>query len=473
MTSSLTVADRRRAILERRTATSTATSTSTATATSSPGRRSIRRSGSNLRSGRSSHLAPAVRDGRRLVLRPIRHSEHGEHGEHGARARRFGLSAPSLTIAGRADRQRKLGPPPGTFYVIAGVVAVFVVLGLVMVLSASAVTQANVGNSPYAVFTRQAMWAGFGLVGMIAATQIPYSVWRPLTIPLAVVGSAAMAAPFIPGVGVTINGARSWVRVAGLSFQPSELLKLVMVVVAADFLTRRTRELANSRRTLLPLAALAGVAAAMCLVQGDLGSAIVIGAIVLSVAWIAGVPVKHLTGLSLVAVIGAFGFVVSSPRRLSRFTAFLDIEGHKEFESYQVYQGMVSIANGGLSGSGIGGSRTKLGYLPYAHSDFIFSIIADELGMIGAAAVVGGFVVLVAFGVQTALAAPDRFGMLLAGGISTWFGVQAIVNLGGVTGLMPVTGLTLPFFSAGGSSLFVSMIAAGLLLSVARRAIRT
>jgi cell division protein FtsW len=151
----------------------------------------------------------------------------------------------------------------------------------------------------------------------------------------------------------------------------------------------------------------------------------------------------------------------------------MDIEGHKEFESYQVYQGLVSIANGGLTGSGIGGSRTKLGYLPYAHSDFIFSIIADELGMIGTAAVIGGFIVLVAFGVQAALAAPDRFGMLLAGGISAWFGVQAIINLGGVTGVMPVTGLTLPFFSAGGSSLFVSMFAAGLLLSVARRATRS
>jgi len=373
----------------------------------------------------------------------------------------------------RADRQRTLGPPTGTFYAIAAVVLVFVVLGLVMVLSASAVTQANVGNSPYAVFTRQAMWAGLGLVAMFVATKIPYTVWRPLSIPLALLGVLAMAGPFVPGLGVTINGARSWIRVGPFSAQPSEFLKLVVVIVAAELLARKGRALANHRDALWPVAAIATTGAALCLAQGDLGSAIVVGAIVLCVAWIAGLPIRQLAMMGTVAVIAAVLFVVSSPRRLARFTAFTDIEGHKEFEAYQVYQGMVSIANGGLTGSGIGGSRTKLGYLPYAHSDFIFSIIADELGMLGTVAVVGGFIVLVAFGIQTALAAPDRFGVLLAGGISSWFGVQAIINLGGVTGLMPVTGLTLPFFSAGGSSLFVSMFAAGLLLSVARRVIRT
>ena len=136
-----------------------------------------------------------------------------------------------------------------------------------------------------------------------------------------------------------------------------------------------------------------------------------------------------------------------------------------------VLQGLLSIANGGMTGSGIGGSNSKLGYLPLAHSDFIFAVIADELGFIGTVAVVGGFALLTVLGIQAALAAPDQFGTLLAGGIAAWFGVQAIVNLGGVSGLMPVTGLTLPFFSAGGTSLFVSMAAAGLLLNVARRAV--
>lgn len=436
MTSTLT--DRRRATLARReTPARTARTATKSRATKSSATKSVA----------AKSVAARVRS--RPVLRPVR-----------------------LTQV-RPDRQRTLGPPPGTFYVIAGVVAVFVMLGLVMVLSASAMTQSNLGNSPYAVFSKQAMWAGFGLIGMIIATKIPYTAWRRMSIPLAVLGVVAMAAPFIPGIGVSINGARSWVRVGPFSAQPSEFLKLVVVVVAADLLARRGRALSDRRHVLLPVAAVAGVAAGLCMFQGDLGSAIVVGVIVFSIAWIAGLPVRHLSLITVVSACFAVLFVVSSDRRLARFTAFTNIEGHKDYEAFQVWQGMVSIANGGLTGSGIGGSRGKLGYVPYAHSDFIFSIIADELGMIGTVAVVGGFIVLVAFGIQTALAAPDRFGMLLAGGISAWFGVQAIINLGGVTGVMPVTGLTLPFFSAGGSSLFVSMFAAGLLLSVARRAIRS
>ena len=194
-------------------------------------------------------------------------------------------------------------------------------------------------------------------------------------------------------------------------------------------------------------------------------------AIVLAVAFIGGVP------LSPMLATGAGGgapprwrFVFSTEYRYHRFTAFLDITGHRDHLSYQTYQGFLSIADGGLTGSGVGAGNGKLGYLPLAHSDFIFAVIADELGLVGSVAVIGGFMLLVWFGIQAALAAPDRFGMLLAGGITTWFGVQAVINLGGVTGLMPVTGLTLPFFSAGGSSLFVSMMAAGLLLNVARRA---
>jgi cell division protein FtsW len=362
-----------------------------------------------------------------------------------------------------------LAPPTGTYYAIAGVVAVFVMLGLVMVLSASAVTEANLGNSPYRVFGRQAAWAGLGLIALVVAARVPYRAWRYFVIPFGVLGVAAMAAPFMPGIGATVNGARSWVRVGGFSVQPSEFLKLAVVILAADLLTRRGTDLAGRRSTLVPLGLLAAIGAGLCLAQGDLGSAVVLGAIVLSIAWIAGVPLVPLGLMTGAAVSAGLLFVVSSPRRVARFTSFLNVSEEKDHLAYQTYQGFLSMANGGISGSGIGGSKGKVGYLPYAHSDFIFAVIADELGLIGTGAVIGGFIMLVWFGVQTALAAPDRFGMLLAGGISAWFGVQAIVNLGGVTGLMPVTGLTLPFFSAGGSSLFVSMTAAGLLLSVARR----
>ena len=413
-----------------------------------------------------------VADRRRAALERIQGDTAGARTTR--RTRRVGHRhtrnrAERTPTASRRVVREELGPPPGTYYAIVGVVTVLVMLGLVMVLSASAVTEANLGHSPYRVFGRQAMWAAIGLVGLVIVARIPSASWRRAVIPLGLLSVAAMAAPFAPGIGANVNGATSWVRLGPLSLQPSEFLKLAVVVLAADLFTRRADDLGDHRSTLLPLGILAFGGAGLCLAQGDLGSAVVLGAIVFSVAWIAGVPATPLSAMALAAVVGALAFVVSSPRRLDRFTAFMDVTEEKDHLAYQTYQGFLSMANGGLTGSGIGGSKGKLGYLPYAHSDFIFAVIADELGLIGTVAVIGGFIMLVGLGIQTALATPDRFGMLVAGGVAAWFGVQTIVNLGGVTGLMPVTGLTLPFFSAGGSSLFISMIAAGLLLSIARR----
>jgi cell division protein FtsW len=414
--------------------------------------------------------AISVGDRRKATLDRLHGGAAGENRERRNRRRSNGPMRQPRVRAPRASLAPEvLGPPTGTFYAIAGVVSVLVTLGLVMVLSASAVTEANLGRSPYGVFAKQALWAGFGLIALVAMVKISYRRWQRLVVPIAVMAVAAMAAPFAPAVGASVNGARSWIRLGPLSVQPSEFLKIAVVILTADLLTRRREDLADRTATLFPLGAIAAVGAGLCLAQGDLGAAIVLGAIVFSVAWVAGVPLTPLAGMAVAALGAALLFVVSSPRRLDRFTAFMNIAEEKDHLAYQTYQGYLSMASGGLSGSGIGGSNAKLGYLPYAHSDFIFAVIADELGLIGTVAVIGGFVMLLGLGVQTALAAPDRFGMLLAGGIAAWFGVQAIVNIGGVVGFMPVTGLTLPFFSAGGSSLFVSMTAAGLLLSVARR----
>jgi len=365
------------------------------------------------------------------------------------------------------DVQR--GPAPIGYYVLAVVITVFVMLGLVMVLSASAQTEVQKGRSAYYIFNRQLMWAGFGAVGLVIAMRISLIWLRRLAVPLLVIAGAGMLAPFTPGMGVTLNDARAWIAVGNFTLQPSEFLKLALVVFAADLLVRRKDDLSDVRRSLRPLIMLAGFAAIACLGQGDLGSAIVMTAIVLAVAFIGGVPLIPLVVTGVTAGGAAVLFVFSSPRRYDRFTAFLDITGRRVHLSYQVYQGLLAIADGGFSGSGVGAGNGKMGYLPLAHSDFIFAVVADELGFVGTVAVLGGFALLVWFGIQAALSSPDRFGMLLAGGIAGWFGVQAIVNTGGVSGLMPVTGLTLPFFSAGGSSLFISMTAAGLLLNVARR----
>ena len=409
----------------------------------------------------------AVDDRRRAALERL----HGGPGRVPVRSR--GLRTPRVRAA-RDPRPSvwdvQPGAAPAAFYVIAVVVAMFVMLGLVMVLSASATVEAAKGNSPYHVFNRQATWAALGLVGLFIGLRVNPRFVQRASLPLLVMAGLAMALPFAPSVGTTINDARAWITVGSFSVQPSEFLKLAVVVFAAALLARRQDELSQVRRSLRPIVMVGVLAAGACLVQGDLGSAIVLMAIVLVAAFIGGVPLSPMLLAGVLAVVAAVGFVFSSSYRYDRFTAFLDITGHRDRLSYQTWQGFLAIADGGLTGSGVGAGNSKLGYLPLAHSDFIFAVVADELGLVGSIAVIGGFMLLIWFGIQAALSAPDRFSMLLAGGIVAWFGVQAVINLGGVTGLMPVTGLTLPFFSAGGSSLFISMSAAGLLLNVARRA---
>jgi cell division protein FtsW len=210
------------------------------------------------------------------------------------------------------------------------------------------------------------------------------------------------------------------------------------------------------------------IASGLCVLQGDLGSAIVFAAIIFGVLFISGMRMSILVSAGAgMAVLGIMSVLPSDYRR-QRWTSFLNLSETKGHLGYQVYQSMISIANGGLTGVGVGEGAGKWGYVPLAHSDFIFAIVAEEFGLLGVIAVLGMFLGLVLFGIQAALGARDVFGALIAGGITSWFAVQAFINVGGVTATMPVTGLTLPFISYGGSSLLVSMAAAGLLLNVAR-----
>ena len=389
--------------------------------------------------------------------------------------RRRQASARAAALRRHPTAQRSLappnGPPPTAYYVTGLVVAVFVMLGLVMVLSASSIQQFHKGYSPWRIFNRQAVWAVLGTIALWVCAKVPYTFWRRLVVPGLIGASALMMLPFVPGIGTEVNGARAWVSLGSLSFQPSEFLKLAVLLYCADLLTRRESEMHDLRRTLAPTILVAALGSGMCMLQADLGTAIVLGAIVFAVAFIGGTPLVPMLGAGAASTGAAMFFVFASQRRFNRFTAFLDITGNRDHLSYQTYQAMIAVAQGGTTGAGPGRGLNKLGdFLPLAHSDFIFAVIAEELGLIGVVAVVGGFVVLTYCGVQIALAARDRFGMLLAGGIVGLFVVQTVINIGGVIGLMPVTGLTLPFFSAGGSSLFVCMAAVGLLLNVARHA---
>ena len=297
----------------------------------------------------------------------------------------------------------QLGPAPAVYYAIVVIVAAFVMLGLVMVLSATSANQVGGDESPYTIFTRQLVWACLGLVGMGVALSIPYQRWRALVVVGAILAAGTMMLPFVPGVGATINDANSWVRFGSFGFQPSEILKLAAIAFLADYFARHRDQLHEPRHGIVPLALVGMACSGVSFIQGDLGSAIVLGAVVLAVGVIAGIPLVHLSAMAFVGASAAALAIMSDPRRFSRLTAFRDIEGNKEHLAWQSWQGLLGIANGGMTGSGIGGSRSKMGYLPLAHSDFIFAVVADELGFIGSVAVIGGFALLVWFGIQTAL----------------------------------------------------------------------
>jgi cell division protein FtsW len=213
-----------------------------------------------------------------------------------------------------------------------------------------------------------------------------------------------------------------------------------------------------------------GSVALLLMLQPNLGTTLVLGSIVLSVLYVAGTPILPLTALSTLGALVATGLALAAPYRRQRVLAFLDPWKDYQDAGYQNIQSLVGIASGGITGTGLGQSRAKWGFLPYAHTDFIFAIIGEELGLLGALVVVALFVTLCVLGARAALLAPDRFGMLIAAGVTVWFGVQAFVNIGAVIGILPITGVPLPFVSYGGSSLVFSMAAAGLLLNVARQA---
>lgn len=371
----------------------------------------------------------------------------------------------------RRPAEAPTAPPSAVFYVIAVTAAALSMLGLVMVLSATSIREIHKGSSPFTVFSRQATWAVLGLVGLFIAMRTSTRTMRRLATPGFVAVLLLMLLPFVPHIGTDVNGASSWVSVGPITFQPSEFMKLALLLMAAATLADRQREQLLLGKTFGRVMALVGVACLVCVVQGDLGSAIVIAAIGMLVVFLSGVPMLPIAVTSAAGVLAGFIYAISDHRRRNRFIAFVDCAGNKSDLCYQTHQAMIATAQGGITGSGVGQGHSKLGELvPLAHSDFVFSVVAEELGMIGVVAVLGGFMVLAWAGTKVAMSSTEPFHRLLAGGIVGWFVLQALINVGGVTRMLPVTGLTLPFISAGGSSLFVTLVATGILLNVARSA---
>jgi cell division protein FtsW len=287
--------------------------------------------------------------------------------------------------------------------------------------------------------------------------------------PLLVVTAALMTAVLVPVLGVSVNGASRWIELGPLRVQPAELAKLAVIIYAADTMTRRVGQIDDWKMVLRPVAIVFSAFAALLMFQPNLGTTIILATIVLVMLFVGGVPGKALALLSGLLVAGATLFAFTEPYRFRRLMAFRDPWADPLNTGFQTIQSQIGFANGGVLGTGLGQGRAKWGFLPEAHTDFIYAIIGEELGLVGSVLILAMFLALALFGVRTVLHARDRFGMLLATGITTWILIQAFINIGASVGVLPITGVPLPFVSAGGSSLIFTMAASGILLNIARQ----
>lgn len=357
---------------------------------------------------------------------------------------------------------------PDPFMIVA--ILLLLAFGIVMVYSASAVTAFHdYGESTY-YLKRQVVFALLGLIAMYFTMRIDYWVWKKYALTGLIVCFLLLAIVLIPGIGVVRGGARSWLGIGSLGIQPSEFMKLGMILFLSKLLSDDPEKITQFGRGLLPPLLIVGAAFALIMLQPDLGTGAVLIGASLIVIYTAGARMKHLMGLGLIGVAGFVGLIAAAPYRLQRITAFLDPWSDPLGAGYQAIQSLYAIGPGRLIGLGLGMSRQKYNYLPEPQTDFIFSILAEELGFIGGAFVLLLFMLLIFRGLRTAITAPDTFGSLLATGITGIVAVQVIINIGVVIGLMPVTGITLPLISAGGSSLTLMLTALGILLNISRYA---
>jgi cell division protein FtsW len=344
------------------------------------------------------------------------------------------------------------------------------VVGLVMVGSASSVVSISTYGTPWAILVREAMWMAIGLVALWLAVRVDLARLRRFSPALLVASLGLLLAVLVPGLGVHAMGSSRWIGFGQFRLQPSELMKLSLVLFAADLITRRLDEDSSDRRIMGPLLLATAAACVLILAQPDMGTAMVLGVVALVMLFVSGVrlgPVmKVMAALAGLALIVA----VASPYRRARLLSFLNPSAHGSGSGYQVMQSLIGLGSGHYVGTGIGGGQVQWGFLPNAHTDFIFSVIGEQLGLLGALAVLGLLAGFVWLGLRAATHAPDRFGALLAIGLVAWVAAETVINVGAVVGVLPVTGIPLPFISFGGSSLVITLAGAGLLVNVARRA---
>jgi cell division protein FtsW len=350
---------------------------------------------------------------------------------------------------------------------LVAIVLVLLFLGLAMVYSASGITALDANDDPSTFLAQQSAWAALGVGAMFVASRVDYRLLRFLAVPLLVVAVLLLGAVLIPGVGVTAGGATRWLRFGAFGLQPAELAKLALIVYLATWLGAK-REHIRSWRVTVPFVFVTMLVAGLVMAEPDLGTTIVIVVVALAMYFAAGARVMMFAALGMFASVGVAALAVINPERLERLTTFLNPWAQPRDAGFQTIQMLYALGLGGPFGEGLGAGKEKTGYLPHPYTDSIFAVLGDELGLAGTLLIVLLFLALAFRGVRIALRAEDSTGALLATGVTMWLCFQAWVNMAVVASLVPMTGITLPFISYGGSSLCVGLIAVGILLNVGR-----
>lgn len=377
------------------------------------------------------------------------------------------ISAPRRASSAFEPLRQVLTRPLASYQIVLGLTAILLVLGLSMVLSASSVYAYNLYDNSFYIVIRQGLFALLGLAGFVVALRMPLSRLRKFIRPALIVVVALVLLTFSP-LGMEINGNRNWLPLfAGINIQPSEFAKLALVLWIADLYDRRHKYLGTPRYILTPMLPIGGAVAALVVAQDDLGTALVLFAVIVGMLWVAGLPWRYMWFMVLATAVVSIFFVATAPHRITRMLSFLDPTADPEGAGHQSIKAMMAFARGGFWGVGLGGSRQKWGALPEAHNDFILAVIGEELGLFGTLVVLALFGMLGFVGFRIAVRSRDRFARYAAAGITIWLLSQTIVNVGMVLGLLPVIGIPLPLISYGGSSLLATLIGLGVLANCA------
>jgi cell division protein FtsW len=380
---------------------------------------------------------------------------------------------PRLGLAGavttRVEVLREaLSRPLSTYYLLLGATAMLLGIGLIMVLSASSVYSYRQYHDSYFIFLKQLTWVALALPVALVASRLPHRLLRRLAWP-AVIISVVLLYLTHTGLGFAVNGNRNWLRLGPLTLQPSEIAKLAIVLWAADVYARKEKLLGSWAHTLVPVVPVVGCVAALVVLQHDLGTALVLFAILLGMLWIVGAPARlFVLSFSFIGVV-AFYLATTDTERRTRLTSFLNPFQHFQGSGWQAAHGLLGMASGGIFGKGLGASQQKWGNLPEAHTDFIFAVLGEELGMIGTLLVLALFAVLAFAAIRLALSTRDPFVRYVTAGVTVWLMAQMVINIGMVLALLPVIGIPLPLVSYGGSALLPSLVGLGLLVGFARR----